>query len=78
MILDFLYLGEYGQFVWPAFMFTFLSCAILYLKTKKELKKQEKIFFSEHEQFDTAEIKVISKTKHIIKEKKEALSSNSI
>ena len=40
-------LGGYGQFVWPAFIFTFVSCLALYLKTKKELQKQEKVFISE-------------------------------
>ena len=47
MVLDFLYQGGYGQFIWPAFIFTFAICLILYLKTKKELQKQEKVFISE-------------------------------
>ena len=46
MDLSLFILGGYGQFIWPAFIFTFVSCLILYLKTKKELQKQEKIFFS--------------------------------
>ena len=44
MSLEFLNLQGYGLFVWPAFIFTFLSCFLLYLKTKREFKKQEKIF----------------------------------
>ena len=44
MILDFFNQGGYGQFIWPAFIFTFVICLILYLKTKKELQKQEKVF----------------------------------
>ena len=40
-------LGGYGFFVWPSFIFTLATCFIFYLKTKKELKKQEKIFLSE-------------------------------
>ena len=44
MDLNFLILGGYGQFVWSAFIFTFVSFFILYLKTKKEFQKQEKIF----------------------------------
>ena len=44
MNLELLVLGGYGQFVWPAFIFTFVSCFLLYLKTKKELKKQEEKF----------------------------------
>jgi len=44
-------LGDYGHFVWSAFIFTFISCLILYLMTKKELKKQEKFFFNEYKEF---------------------------
>ena len=54
---EILILGGYGQFVWPAFVFTFLSCLILYLKTRKELKKQEKIFSRDFIQIKTIEIK---------------------
>ena len=48
MDFEFLTLGGYGQFVWPSFIFTILACLFLYLKTKKEMQKQEKIFFSTH------------------------------
>tara|TARA_B100000029_G_scaffold191996_1_gene190036 strand:+ start:301 stop:525 length:225 start_codon:yes stop_codon:yes gene_type:complete len=47
-------LNGYGFFVWPAFIFTFVSCLYLYLKVKKEFQKQEKIFlneFKEHQHF---------------------------
>ena len=47
MSLNLLILDGYGMFVWPAFIFTFVSLFIVYIKTKKELIKQEKIFFSE-------------------------------
>ena len=57
-------LSGYGQFVWPAFIFTFISCLSLYLITKKELKKQEKIFFSEYKQLQTKRI-------HAVEEKKD-------
>tara|TARA_B100000586_G_scaffold263269_1_gene232454 strand:+ start:979 stop:1206 length:228 start_codon:yes stop_codon:yes gene_type:complete len=50
MNLEILTLGGYGQFVWPAFIFTFACCFLLYLKTKKELNKQEKLFLLEHNQ----------------------------
>ena len=49
-------LGGYGQFVWPAFIFTFVSCLALYLKTKKELQKQEKMFLKEFKQIQTEKI----------------------
>ena len=74
MDLEFFILGGYGQFVWSAFIFTFVSCLILYIKTKKELQKQEKMFLKEYEKLHTAEIK-IAKEKKITKE---ALSNSSI
>ena len=54
MNIEFLTLGGYGQFVWPAFIFTFVSCFSLYLKTKKELNKQEKLFLIEYKQAPVA------------------------
>ena len=66
MNLEFITLGGYGQFVWPAFIFTFMSCVILYVKTKKELQKQEKVFLIEcktptNEKVNTAKEKKITK-----------------
>ena len=57
MNLEFLILGGYGQFIWPAFMFTFVSCFALYVKTKKEFQRQEKIFLKEFKQMRTEKIK---------------------
>ncbi len=56
MDLNLFNLGGYGQFVWSAFIFTFISCLYLYLTTKKELKRQEKIFLSEYKQLQTKKI----------------------
>ena len=53
MNLELLILGGYGQFVWPAFIFTFVSCFSLYIKTKKEFQKQEKKFLKEFKQMQT-------------------------
>ena len=39
MFIELLYLNGYGQFVWPAFFFTFISLFYLYASTKKELNK---------------------------------------
>ena len=63
-------LDGYGQFVWPAFIFTIVSCLSLYLKTKKEFHKQEKIYLKEFRQLQTIKIEV--------DKKKEALSNSSI
>ena len=67
MNLEFFILGGYGQFVWSAFIFTFICCVILYVKTKKELQKQEKVFLIECKMPVIEEIKTTRKKK-IIKE----------
>ena len=67
-------LNGYGQFVWPAFIFTFVSCFSLYLKTKKEFQKQEKIYLKEFEQSQTIKIGM-DKRKET---KKQALSGSPI
>ena len=72
MNIELLILGGYGQFVWPAFIFTFVSCFLLYLKTKKELKKQEKMFLIEFKQIPVRKTEV-AKQKELLKE---VLSSN--
>ena len=65
-------MNGYGQFVWPSFMFTLVSCVYLYVKTRHELKQQEKNFLLE---FREAKVKKIKFTKR--KEStKEALSIN--
>ena len=74
MDLEFLILGGYGQFVWPAFIFTFASCLILYVKTKTELQKQEKMFLNEYKEVRISRIKTVER-KEITKE---ALSGTSI
>ena len=70
MNLELLILGGYGQFVWPAFIFTFVSCFSLYVKTKKEFQKQEKIFLKEFKQIQTEKIETVKE--------KEALSGSPI
>jgi len=65
MNLELLILGGYGQFVWPAFIFTFVSCFSLYVKTKKEFQKLEKIFLKEFKQIKklTSDIRLIFRDK---------------
>ena len=65
MNLELLILGGYGQFVWPAFIFTFVICFTLYLKTKKEFKKQEKIFSIELRETEAIKIEE-SKEKEVL------------
>ena len=70
MNLELLILGGYGQFVWSAFIFTFACCFALYVKTKKEFKKQEKMFLKEFKHMPTKKIETAKK--------KEALSGSPI
>ena len=53
MNLDFFFLNGYGQFVWPAFIFTLYSFFILYLKTYKKFKKYEKLYLNEYGQIQS-------------------------
>ena len=71
MGIELFILDGYGQFVWPAFIFTFVSCFALYLKTRKEFQKQERMFVKEFKQIQTKKIV-------ITKEKKTALSASPV
>jgi len=57
MNFEFLFLNGYGQFVWPAFFFTFFCCFILYSKTFKKFKKYEKLYLNEYRQNQDDRIK---------------------
>jgi len=72
MIVELLSMNGYGQFVWTAFVFSFVSCFYLYLKTRIEFKKQEKIYLLE---FGLIESKKIQFNKRK-KSTEEALSTN--
>ena len=74
MDIELLVLNGYGQFVWPAFIFTFISCFFLYLKTKREFQKQEKIYLKIFKQEQTIKVTTFKKRENT----KEALSGNSI
>jgi len=67
MNIELITFSGYGMFVWPAFIFTLLCFFVLYFKTYKELKKQEKIFLAEYEQLPTKEVE-IEKQREISKE----------
>jgi len=64
MDLEFFVLGGYGLFVWSAFLYTFTSCFYLYLKTRKEFQKQEKIFLTEFKQSKALKFEVITQKKY--------------
>ncbi len=64
MNIEFLVLGGYGNFVWPAFIFTFVSCFLLFLEIKKEFKKQEKMFLIEFKQIPVKKTKASKQKDH--------------
>lgn len=70
MYLDFFNFAGYGVYIWPAFIFTFFSCFILYVKTKVEFVKSEKLFISQTKSVQTEKIKSL--------EKKEAFAASPI
>ena len=63
MNIEHVILGGYGQFVWPAFIFAFVCCFSLYMKTRKELKKQEKLFLIKSKQILVARADIAEQNK---------------
>ncbi len=51
MSFDFLFFGEYGIFIWTAYLLTFLCCFNLYITSKRKFIKYEKIFQSKFGEF---------------------------
>ena len=47
MILNLISMNGYGLYVWLSFSIVFISCAVVYIKTKKTLKKYEQEFLAE-------------------------------
>ena len=72
MFIELLTMGGYGQFVWSAFIFSFVSCFYLYLKTRFELKQQEKIYLMEFKEIEARKIKFTKRKQSTV----EALSIN--
>jgi len=54
--MELLTMNGYGQFVWPAFIFTFVSCLYLYLKIRIEFKQQEKIYLLKFKKVEVRKI----------------------
>ena len=47
IISNFITMNGYGLYVWLSFSVVFISCAVVYFKTKKTLKKYEQEFLAE-------------------------------
>mgnify|MGYP001458831431 FL=1 len=59
MISNLFLMNGYGIFVWSSFFLTFLTCAIVYYKTRKTLKKYEKEFAQEIENLSVNQKKIV-------------------
>ena len=75
MIQEIVNLNGYGQYVWPAFFFTILSCYLLYIQTIKELKRQEELFLNEFKQSKTNNSVLVENNRKI---KRKTLSDNPV
>tara|TARA_A100001011_G_C14170399_1_gene782215 strand:+ start:426 stop:659 length:234 start_codon:yes stop_codon:yes gene_type:complete len=59
MIINFISMNGYGLFVWLSFGIVLISCLVLYLKTKKTLRKYEKEFIAEFETLSESNKKAV-------------------
>ena len=65
MIIEFISMNGYGLYVWFSFSIVIISCAIVYYKTKKTLKKYEKEFLVELEALSIEEKNKALKTSKV-------------
>ena len=65
MIKNIISMNGYGIFVWASFAITFISCAIVYYKTRKTLKKYEKEFALEIEKLSAEQKKTVLESSKI-------------
>ena len=61
MIQKIMFMNGYGVFVWFSFAITFVSCAIIYIKTLRTLKKYENEFAKELNKLSVSERKIVLK-----------------
>ena len=74
MIIEFINMDGYGLYVWSSFSIVFISCAIVYYKTKKTLIKYESEFLFE---LQALSIEEKNKALKISKVAQQILASNS-
>jgi heme exporter protein D len=59
MMQNFFTMNGYGLFVWLSFSITILTCAVVYYKTYKTLKKHEKDFANELNKLSAQQRKLV-------------------
>ena len=67
MSINAIYMGGYGIYVWSAFIFAFVCCLYLYLKTKRELHRQEQAFLNHVKDLPKAKVQIVQ-TQRVNKE----------
>jgi heme exporter protein D len=65
MITEFISMNGYGLYVWLSFAIVIFSCAVVYYKTTKTLKKYEKDFLIELETLSTEKKNKVLKTSKV-------------
>ena len=65
MITELLQMNGYGLYVWLSFSIVFVSCAVVYYKTRKTLKKYEKEFLVELQALSVEEKNKTLKTSRV-------------
>jgi|TARA_B110000881_G_C18119303_1_gene291346 heme exporter protein D len=65
MITEFISMNGYGLYVWFSFSIVVISCAIVYYKTRKTLKKYEKEFLVELEALSLEEKNIALRTSKV-------------
>ena len=67
MNINIFLMSGYGLYVWSAFIFAFLICLYLFLKTKKSLNKLEKDYKEEVKKLSIEKLETLN-TRKISKE----------
>ncbi len=68
MISNFITMGGYGLYVWLSFSIVLISCAVVYIKTKKTLKKYEQEFLAEIQTLSLEEKNKTLETSNVAKQ----------
>ena len=63
MNFEFFIMNGFGIYVWSAFVFTFIVCLFLYIRTRKTLEKLEKDFIKEANNLSEEQFEDIKKQK---------------
>ncbi len=60
MNINFFLMNGYGLYVWSAFVFAFIVCLFLFLKTKKSLYKVERDYKEEVKKLSKEQVDILN------------------